>query len=181
MEETNEYPIILTVLNATLFVASIIVYQIYMASLFLTLMTWVSKLTELNKSAGPSEAFAFAKQCLGLYSGLEEGMGSFFFLWIFVAQIVWITMIFLATSMATEGLSKTLDVGNFSFVFVSGITIMIQATSFIFCLSDCHKSLEFLGDSLAYDILEMEPGRERQEAELLLKVGIKDHELFANM
>ena len=84
-------------------------------------------------------------------------------------------MIFLAISVACDGISDGFDVANFLYYSVGAIATMLQATSFIFCLSDCHKSLEVLGDSLAYDILDMEPGREKQEAELLLKVGVKNY------
>ena len=171
----------LVVLNITIIVVSTIGVLTYLDSLLLTVMSWVSKLSKLNKSAQPSEALALAKRCPNLYTGLEKGMGPVFFLSILFAQITWITLIFLAISMATDGLSDAFDVAEFLAYFVGAIATMLQATSFIFCLSDCHKSLEILGDSLADGILEMEPGRERQEAELLLKVGIKDHELFANM
>jgi hypothetical protein len=139
------------------------------------MMSWVSKLTEINRSARPSGAFTLAKRCFKLYTGLEEGMGQFFFLFITVSQITWITFTFLAISVACDGLSDALDVANFLCYSVGAIATMLQASSFIFCLSDCHKSLETLGDSLADDILEMEPGREKQEAELLLKVGVKNY------
>ena len=172
----NEYSILLVVLNVSLYVTSLIVSQIYMTGLFFTLMSWVSKLTKMNKSARPSEAFVSAKRCLELYTGLEEGMGLLFFCWTSVCQIAWITMIFLAMSMATDGLSEASYVVNFLVYFFGAMATMLQATAFILCLSDCHKSLEILGDSLTGDILDMDPGRERHEAELLLKVGVKNHD-----
>ena len=163
----------LLVLNITFTVVSNIVMLTYLQSLLLTVMSWVSKLSKLNKSAQPS-----AKRFLGLYTGLEKGMGPVFFLSITFTQITWITLIFLAISMATDGLSDAFDVAEFLAYFVGAIATMLQATSFIFCLSDCHKSLEILGNSLADDILEMEPGRERQEAEVLLKVFVNDHDFI---
>ena len=172
MDEANEYSVMSVVLNVTIALANVIVITSYLASLILTVMSWVSKLTKLSKSAQLSDPFASAKIFLELYTGLEEGMGPVFFLWISVAQITWITMIFLAISMATVEISDAFNLVELLAYFVGAIAIIIQATSFIFCLSDCHKSLDFLGDNLAEDILEMEPGRERQEAERLLKVGL---------
>ena len=75
--------------------------------------------------------------------------------------------------MLTSGLSELLKIFTFLSSFVSAIATMLMAISFIFCLSDCHKSLGILEESLAEDIIEMDPGRERVEAELLLKVAIK--------
>ena len=173
MDATNQYPIMSAVLNCTITVATTIIWQTYLQSLLLTVMSWVSKLTKINKSAQHSGAFTLAKSCFKLYTGLEEGMGQFFFLLITVSQITWITLTFLAISVACDGLSDLFDVANFLDYSVGAIATMLQATSFIFCLSDCHKSLEVLGDCLADDILEMEPGKEKQEAELLLKVGVK--------
>ena len=163
----------LLVLNITINVACSIVQLSYLQSLILTVMSWASKLTKLNKSAQHS-----VKRCLELYTGLEKGMGPIFFLWILVAQITWITLIFLAISMATDGLSDAFNVAEFLAYFVGAIAMMLMATSFIFCLSDCHNSLEIFIDSLTDDILEMEPGRERQEAEVLLKVGVKDQDFI---
>ena len=165
----------LVVLNITITVVSTIGVLTYLDSLLLTVMSWVSKLTKLNKSARPSQAFASAKTCIKLYTDLDEGMGPFFFLLVSVSQITWITMIFLAISMAADGLSDAFDVINFLFYFFGATTTMLKAMSFIFCLSAFHKSLEILGDTLTDDILEMEPGRERQEAEVLLNVGAKDY------
>ena len=72
MDETNEYPLMLVVLNITIYVASSIVIQTYLASLLLHVMSWVGKLTKINRSTKTSETFALAKRCLGLYTGLEE-------------------------------------------------------------------------------------------------------------
>ena len=166
------------VLNFTInTIANIILTPTYLASLVFTLMSWVSKLERLNKSVQPSEAFALAKRFHEMFNGLEKGMGRLLFLWIFVSQITWITFIFLAISMAADGLSDAYDVVNFLSYFVGAIATLLRATSFIFCLSECHASLEVLGNTLADDILEMEPGRERQEAKLLIKVGVRDHGL----
>ena len=171
MDQANEYPIKLTIINIAIWVPHFIITQLYLTSLILILMSWISKLTDLNKSTRASDA----KKCFEMYSGLETGMGPFFFLWISVAQLMWITMIFLALSMVTDGLSKPLDVADFFIYLAMAMGTMLQATASIFCLSDCHKSLEVLGDSLADDILEMEPGTERQKAEVLLKVGVKTY------
>ena len=99
-----------------------------------------------------------------MYTGLEEGIGPLLFLWISASQITWITFIFLDILMAADGLSDAYNVAYFLAYFVGAIATLLRATSFIFCLSDCHASLELLGNTLADDILEMEPGRERQEA-----------------
>ena len=122
-----------------------------------------------------------AKQNLGLYTSLEEGMGMFFFLFISSSQITWILYIFQSVSMLTSGLSELMDFVTFLSSFISAIATMLMAISFIFCLSDCHKSLETLEESLADDIIEMAPGRERYKAELLLKVGVKCHDLLSNI
>ena len=177
MDESNEYPTLLVVLNVTLSFASFFVMQAYMTILFLTLMSWASKLTKMNQSSQILEA----KRCLGLYTGLEEGMGPFFFFWISVAQMLWITMVFLALSMATDGLSEKLDVAEFLLYLAMAMATMLQATALIFCLSDCHKSLQLLEDSVNGQIFEMEPGRERQEAEDLLKVGVMDYNFSPNI
>ena len=171
LDESNNYPILLVVLNVTLSFASFFVMQTYMTILFLTLMSWATKLIKMNQSSQILDA----KRCLVLYTGLEEGMGPFFFIWISVAQILWITMIFLALSMATDGLSETLDVAEFLLYLAMAMATMLQATAGIFCLSDCHTSLQFLGDRLTGEIFELEPGKERQEAEVLLKVDINDY------
>ena len=99
-------------------------------------------------------------------------MGPFFFLYISVGQLVWITFIFLSISMATSGLSELSDICEFLSYFLMAISTTVQVTAVIFCLDDCHKSLVFLEESLTADIVEMETGKERQEAEILLKVGL---------
>ena len=164
------------VLNLTLFTIG----HINMLSLILTLMSWVSRLTKLNTSAQPSKVVITAKQNLGVYTKLEEGMGAFFFMFISCFQILYITYIFLSFSILFSGLSSSLEVVTFITCVLMALASIIMSTSFIFCLSDCHKSLEILGDSLTDHILDMEPGRDRQEAKVLLKVSVTDHEVFAD-
>ena len=165
-----------TVLNLTLFTIG----HIYMLSLILTLMSWVSQMTKMNTSAQPSKVVITAKQNLEVYTKLEEGMGAFFFMFISCYQIMYISYIFLAFSILFSGLSRSLEVVTFIACVLMALASIIMSTSFIFCLSDCHKSLELLGDSINEDILDMEPGRDRQEAKVLLKVSVTDHTLFAD-
>ena len=51
------------------------------------------------------------------------------------------------------------------------ISTTVQVTAVIFCLDDCHKSLGSLVESLTAEIVEMETGKERQETEVILRVG----------
>ena len=115
----------LAVINITITVAFGMLMLVYVLSLVLSVMSWVSKLTKLNKSAQPSKTLALAKRCLGLYTGLEKGMGSFFFVWISAAQINWITMTFLAISKATDGLSDIFGVAEFLVYILGAIATMI--------------------------------------------------------
>ena len=176
--EANEYPMMLAVLNSALCFATLIAIQAYMAALFLTVMCWISNLTKLGISAQPLDIFDHVKRCVELYNGVEKGMGPLFFLWISVGQISWIIMIFLAISMATDGFSDALDIGNFIFYLFGAFGTILQTVAVIFCLSDCHKSLELLAETLADDILDMEPGRKKQEAQLLLKVYLTNYDFL---
>ena len=137
-------------------------------------MSWLRKLTILNKSAQPSGGFILAQRSLELYTKLEEGMAPFFLLCLSSTQITWITYTFLSISIMISGLTELFDVISCLTSFVSAIATILLAISLICCLSDCHKSLEILEDTLADDIIEMAPGRERQEAKRLLKVGLKN-------
>ena len=178
MDQTSDFSISLLVLNIILNISLNLFKQLYMLCVYLTLMSWVSKLTMINKSTKSFEALVITKRSLRLYKKLDEGMGSFFFMLISSAQITWIIYIFLSISMMISGENQATDIVTCLSIFVSAMATMLMASSFVFCLSDCHNSLENLGDTLTYDILEMEPGRERQEAKVLLKVRTKCHKVF---
>ena len=158
--------VVITVILQVVFTCG---WGMYLAVLLLFLISWVSKLTKLSKSAQPSQSIAFAKSCLKLYNELGEGMGPLIFTVLSTCQCSCVCNSFLALSMAVGGSSGLPDC---AIHLLMALGIFCQTTAIVFSLDDCHKSMKVLSKSLMTDMIEMEPGRSRREAKSVLKVQL---------
>ena len=143
---------------------------LYNGALYLCLMTWVTKLSDLATSSKPRHSDALAKTCLKLYNDLQDGMGGFFFVIFFYCQLFSVVQFFLAVSNLGGKESEIMSKSFSLIYFGNTLGVTLQTTALAFCLEDCYRSLGTLARTLREDIRDMQEGRGKEEARDLVQV-----------
>ena len=159
--------IIFCALNFSIFPVLIL----YNGALYLCLMTWVTKLSDLATSPKPRHSDALTVTCLKIYNDLQEGMGGFFFVIFFYCQLFSVVQLFLALSSLVGEDSGTIPKGFSLIYFGNTLGVTLQTGALAFCLEDCYRSLSTLARTLREDIRDMQEGREKEEARDLVQVN----------
>ena len=107
----------------------------------LVLTTWAERLTHMTSVESwqdlgrePTLIISKAKRCLNMYNNLDQGMGSFFFLFMSMNQVAWIFYIFITISSLLGG---KMDASSLSLSLSFGLGtlgLVIQVVSFTLAL-----------------------------------------------
>jgi hypothetical protein len=133
----------------------------------ISVAAWATKLAKLTTTDQPAQRVALAKRCLHLYSEFDRGMGTFLFFSFSYLQISWIVFSFLSLATLLSADSVITMIG-YSLMATGSLLLF---TSFTFCLSMCHPSLQQLARGVRADSRGLAPGRERDEAWDLIHVS----------
>ena len=152
----------------TLIVFPVII--LYSGALYVSLMTWVTKLSDMASSSKPRHSDALAKTCLKTYNDLQDGMGGFFFVIFFYCQLFSVVHMFLALSSLVGEDSGTISRSASLVYFGSTLGVTMQTGALAFCLEDCYRSLGTLARTVREDIRDMQEGRGKEVARDLVQV-----------
>ena len=110
----------------------------------LVLTTWAERLTHMTSveswqdpGRGSTQIISKAKRCLNMYNNLDQGMGSFFFLFMSMNQVAWIFYIFITISSfggkmdaSSFSLSLSFGLGTLGLLLsVLGVTLALDRCS----------------------------------------------------
>jgi len=114
-----------------------------------------------------------AKGCLNLYNNLDQGMGSFFFLFVSMNQVAWIFYIFITISSL---LGDNLDASSLSFSFsycLGTLGLVLSVVSITLALDRCYQGLGMMASELRMKLTNMKEeegsSRQKEEANIVLQ------------
>ena len=113
----------------------------------LVLTTWAERLTHMTSVESwqdlgrePTLIISKAKRCLNMYNNLDQGMGSFFFLFMSMNQVAWIFYIFITIS----SFGGKMDASSFSLSLSFGLGtlgLLLSVLGVTLALDRCAQKL----------------------------------------
>ena len=139
---------------------SFVFAQLYWFTAVFVVSSWVSKFTDLCNNIADNDIIRLSKQYLLIYKSLEQHLGSFFFLFFSVSQVIWTSTLYIGVVgyFAQFSAASTICFGAGYAVYSLGISAKILGFSGL--LEDAHQSLQGTVKTLEIHSLGIDDSKE---------------------